>query len=144
MKVSLIIFLIGFLTIAPSIWIGVKYFDGKVVDQPYETGLKYDENKKLIADNGMKLDVVKYSLSDEIVQIYFTLDRNEDAKVTDTEFYLTRPATDKGIVKLDVQMADEWLYSTSLALAEHGHYLLKAKAKIDGKDVMLQKSFYID
>jgi len=144
MKVSLIIFLIGFITIAPSIWVGIKYFDGKVVDQPYETGLQYDEGKKLIKDNGLKLSVLDCTRSNDVIDIHFILDRNDSVDLEDTEFFISRPASDKGKVKLDTRMADEGVYESVVTLNTLGYHILKAKGKINGKEISLQKSFYIN
>ena len=144
MKVSLIIFLIGFITIAPSIFIGIKYFDGKVVEQPYETGLKYDEDKKLIADNGLDLDVLSCSSMNNVVNLQFILDKNSDVDLTEQEFYITRPASDHNIQKLDTKMADEGVYESVVTLNTKGYHILKAKGKLNGQEVSLQKSFYIN
>ncbi|MGD9808650.1 MAG: FixH family protein [Deferribacterales bacterium] len=144
MKVSLIIFLIGFMTIAPSIYIGIKYFDGKVVEQPYESGLKYDEDKKLIAENGLDLDVLSCVTTDNMVSLQFMLDKNSGADFTDPEFYITRPASDHEIQKLNTKMADEGVYETVVTLNTKGYHILKAKGKLNGQEVSLQKSFYIN
>lgn len=144
MKVSLIIFLIGFMTIAPSIYLGIKYFDGKVVEQPYETGLKYDEDKKLVEENGLGLSVLNCNRMDKIVNLYFMLDKNEDVELSEAEFYITRPASDKEKVKLDTKMADEGLYQTVVTLETKGYHILKAIGKINGEQVSFQKSFYIN
>jgi len=144
LKISLIIFLIGFITIAPSIYLGIKYFDGKVTDQPYESGLMYDETNKFISDNGIGLDIMKQEKKGNLVSIEFALNCSDKVSVESTDFYITRPATDKEQILIEVNKTDDGKYASAFSLEHYGHYVLKAKSKINGKDILLQKGFYIN
>jgi nitrogen fixation protein FixH len=144
MKVSLIIFLIGFITIAPSIYLGIKYFDGKVTDQPYETGLQYDTDKKFITDNGLELNILNMASQNGQVEMAFTIAMNEGAGMENTSFFITRPATAQGTISVETQKNAEGIYSTAFNIDTKGYHILKVVSRVNGKDVTLQKSFYIN
>jgi len=143
-KVSLIIFLIGFITIAPSIYLGIKYFDGKVTDHPYESGLLYDETKKFVSDNSIELDITKQEKMGQTVNIEFTLNYSDNVSMESSDFFITRPATNQGQIPITANEIGHKKYATVFSLDNYGHYVLKAKSKISGKDILLQKGFYIN
>lgn len=144
MKVSLIIFLVGFITIAPSIYVGIKYFDGKVTDQPYETGLLYDENRKFISDNNIGLNILNHTENGGQIILQFALNCAPEANVESAEFYVTRPATDKTLMAIPVEKEENGLYASVFSMDSKGHHILKAKSRINGKDIVIQKGFYIN
>ncbi|ADD68312.1 hypothetical protein Dacet_1543 [Denitrovibrio acetiphilus DSM 12809] len=144
MRVSIIIFLIGFITIAPSIYVGIKYFDGKVTDQPYETGLKYDSDKQFIKENGLDLSIISQSRTDNIVNLNFTVKNAGEVALENIEFYLSRPATNKETLKLDAEPSTDGSYASAFSLDQHGYYILMAKSKVNDRVIRLQKSFYIN
>ena len=54
MKVTVLIFLLALVTIAPSVIVGKKLFDGRVEDNSYEKGLAYDEMRSTVMEKGLK------------------------------------------------------------------------------------------
>ena len=143
MKASLIIFLIGFLTIAPSIYVGAKYFDGKVIDQPYESGLTYNEDKNFITDKGLGLTILENIKTGDSLNLKFTFDMNADVKPKETTFFIARPATEQGKIQIDPEMGADGKYASVFDLNSYGHYILKAVTTVEGKTIAIQKSFYI-
>ena len=144
MKVSLIILIIGLITIAPSIYVGIKFFDGKVVEQPYESGLTYDADKKFISDNGLKLTILTNEKTDKDVKLAFSFDKNDNINIEETSFFITRPATNQGNIKLDAKIDKDGVYASAFKLENYGHYILKAITTINGKKIAIQKGFYIN
>jgi len=144
MRVSLIIFIIGFITIAPSIYVGIKYFDGKVTDQPYETGLMYDEDKKFISDNGLALDQINVSRIDKNVEIKFELTKKSGVKLDELQFFVSRPATNQNSIEISAENISDSLFKAGFSIDSVGHHILLAKSRVNGKEVSLQKSFYIN
>ncbi|PLX69863.1 MAG: hypothetical protein C0603_02710 [Denitrovibrio sp.] len=144
MKSSLIIFLIGFLTIAPSIYVGAKYFDGKVVDQPYESGLTYNADKKFISENGLGLTIIKNAKTGNNVDLQFSFDKNKEVELGETSFFLTRPATNQEKIQIKVEKTVDGIYASAFELNTYGHYILKAITTANGKRVAIQKSLYIN
>lgn len=132
------------MTIAPCVFVGVKYFDGKVTDSPYETGLLYDENKQFISENGIEIDIFNHKKTDGKVFMEFALNCSENVNVESAEFFIARPATNKGQIKIQAEKNKDGKYASVFDLDKYGHYVLKAKSKISGKDLLIQKSFYIN
>lgn len=92
------------MTIAPSIYVGIKYFDGKVIDQPYESGLTYDADKKFISDNGLGLTILKQDKKNgDSVEMQFSFDKKTDINLEETSFYIARPATEQGKIQINAE-----------------------------------------
>lgn len=143
MKVSLIIFFIGFLTIAPSIYVGVKYFDGKVTDQPYETGLNYDADKKFLKDNGLEINIIDQQKNADKITLKFKIS-DKNTSVDRVEFAISRPATNKDMKMIEADASSDGTYASVFTIDSEGYYVLMAKGTLKGKNISLQKSFYIN
>lgn len=143
MKISLIIIFIGLLTVAPAVYTGIKYFDGKVTEHPYETGLKYDADKKFISENGLGIEVESCVRDGENVNLEFKLD-GRNVTVEQAVFYVTRPATDKNEINIKTMAKPDGQYASVFALPSHGYHILKAECRINGREITLQKSFNIN
>ncbi len=96
------------MTIAPSIYVGIKYFDGKVIDQPYESGLTYDADKKFISDNGLGLTILKQDKNGDSVEMQFSFDKKTDINLEETSFYIARPATEQGKIQINAEKNRGW------------------------------------
>lgn len=143
MRVSLIIIAIAFLTIAPSIYVGIKYFDGKVNDAPYENGLKYNETKNFINDNKLALSVVKIIQADGKVKVVYSVANDGETLINHTAV-IARPAEEKDVVSVAPVFDETGAYTAEFASPKKGYYVLKAKFAYKGKDISLEKSFYIN
>jgi nitrogen fixation protein FixH len=143
MRPTLLILFLAFLTIFPSIYVGIKYFDGKVTAQPYESGLKYDENKKFIEDNELSLQILNINTVSDESSISFNLKKKEGLDIENVKWFLTRPATNKDMISLAVTK-DGQAYSTVFTTKSYGYHVLEALAVINGKEVHLKKGFYIN
>jgi len=136
--------MIGLLTIAPSIYIGIKYFDGKVVEKPYESGLTYNEDKKFISDNGLDLKILNNKKNGDNVVLEFVFDKNDGVSVADTSFFITRPASDQDLIQINTEQGADGAYKSNFSLKTMGNHILKMVSTINGKHVQIQKSFYIN
>jgi len=143
MKVTLIILFIGLLTIAPCIYVGVKYFDGKVTAHPYEAGLAYDENKKFINDNQLDLKILSTSKNGSEINISFTLESRPGTDINADSFIVSRPATDKDNIDIQTEQTADGVFKSAFNTDTYGHYILMADTTVNGRKVSLKKSFYI-
>lgn len=144
MKVSLIIFLIGFFTISPAIYMGIKYFDGKVTEHPYETGLKYNKEQKTVKDSGLALDAIESRRDGDDVKMEFALEKKPGVNLDGTAFFVTRPASDKQLIQIKVNPRGNGVYESEFTVRSRGYHVLKMMCRVHGEDIVLQKSFYID
>lgn len=143
MKISLLIFLVGFLTIAPSIYVGIKYFDGKVTEKPYETGLEYDKSEEIIKDNGLTLENIRTVKNGDKISIEFALANTTGVAVTDEKFAVERPATNGDIVYI-TPTVDGGSYKAEFPAKGYGNFILEVRAKVAADEIALRKNFYIN
>lgn len=143
MKVTLIIFFIGFLTIAPSIYFGAKLFDGKVTEKPYETGLEYNKIKDIIEKNGFTITDISAKREAGTINISFKIRQNTSAVLENISFYVSRPASNQDVFKLDA-VRDREGYKASFSTTEKGNFILEVRAKVSGSDISFQKNFYTE
>ncbi len=64
MKLTLtIVTLIGVVAVAGAIFMGIKSFDGVVVEQPYERGLQWDRENALREQSGLEVVIMSPELT---------------------------------------------------------------------------------
>jgi len=143
MKPTLFILFLGFLTVYPSVYVGMKYFDGKVTPQPYESGLKYDEDKKFIAENGLELQILDINNESDKSNLSFAFYKANGVKIENVRWSLTRPATNKDGIILTPEN-DGNKYEAAFETDAYGYHILKGEISVDGKVVSIQKGFYIN
>ena len=144
MRVSLIIFTIGFLTILPSIIVGKIYFDGRLTKDTYELGLAYDEHKKIVRDYGLGAAIVDSDFSGSEASVVFDITSSKPVDLSTVKCMVTRPVEAGDLsIGSPVKMADG-RYKTAFKAVGKGHYLLRYTLTADGKEVAVVKSFYIN
>ena len=140
MKVSIIIFFIGFLSVIPVIIVGTKMFDGRVEAGTYEKGLAYDETRQILKDKGVELKVTETEYTDGGTSVYFTL--GSDFLPENIRAEVSRPA---GRETLYAEAAKtDGGYMLSLPSLEQGNHTLKVSFDADGKEIGIRKNFYIN
>ncbi|MGE4497842.1 MAG: FixH family protein [Deferribacterales bacterium] len=140
MKVTVLIFLLALITIAPSVIVGKKLFDGRVEDNSYEKGLVYDEMRSTVMEKGLKLTVKKIEQSDKNVVLDFSLGGTYKPETMKAE--VERPVGG-GALELNVAESGEG-YAVSAPRLEKGYHILKVTFAVDGKEVRLKRNFYIN
>jgi hypothetical protein len=138
-RVSIIIFLIGFLSVIPVVIVGVKMFDGRVEAGSYEKGLAYDETRRIIKEKGYELNITKSEHKDNGTAVSFTLGSNETPDTLNAE--VSRPVGKEVIITTAEKK--EGGYSLALPLIEQGNHTLKVIFHVDGKEIAIKKNFYI-
>lgn len=139
MKVSIIIFLLGFLSVIPAVVIGTKMFDGRVEAGTYEKGLAYDENRRIISDNAIELNVTRTEQTADGTSVYFNLGGFRPENITAE---ISRPAGREAIFAEPLAESDG--YFLSLPSIGQGNHMLKVVFDVDGKEVGIRKNFYIN
>ncbi|QAR32477.1 hypothetical protein EP073_03380 [Geovibrio thiophilus] len=140
MKVTLLIFLLALITIAPSVVVGKKLFDGRVEDNSYEKGLVYDDMRHTVMEKGLKLTVKKIEQTDKNVMLDFSL--GGTCKPADIKAEIERPVGGRTLEVKPSESAEG--YTASLPALEKGYHILKVSFAVDGKEVRLKKNFYIN
>lgn len=140
MKVSIIIFLIGFLSVIPAVIIGTKMFDGRVEAGTYEKGLVYDETRRIIKEKGIELNVTETAYKDGGASVYFSL--GESFRPENIRAEISRPAG-REILYAEAARLDDG-YMLSLPEIEQGNHILKVTFDADGKEIGIRRNFYIN
>jgi hypothetical protein len=138
-RVSIIIFLIGFLSVIPVVIVGVKMFDGRVEAGSYEKGLAYDETRRIIKEKGYELNIIKSEYSEDRTLVTFTLGGEQSPDTINAE--VSRPVGKEVIVATAEKIDDGYLLS--LPSIEQGNHTLTVLLEADGKLVAIRKNFYI-
>jgi len=139
MKVSLFIISLALLTIAPAIYFGTTLFDGKVNAEPYEIGLKYDENKNYIKEKGYVIKIKEIRRDEKTISLKYDLGNNIKKK---HNLIIQRPAK-RGHAPINGLQETHDGYAVSFPTNGAGYYQISAEFKEDDKDIVLSKNFYI-
>ncbi|MCD8493498.1 MAG: FixH family protein [Geovibrio sp.] len=140
MKVTVLIFLLAIITIAPSVVVGKKLFDGRVEDNSYEKGLAYDEMRDTVMEKGLKLTVKKIEQTEKNVFMDFSLGGTYRPQSLKAE--VERPVGGRTL-EVPVTESGEG-YALSAPQLEKGYHILKLTFAVDGKEVRLKRNFYIN
>jgi nitrogen fixation protein FixH len=142
MKVSLIIFFIGFLTIAPSIYFGNKMFDGKVEANSYENGLAYDKIKSTIKNYDLAVAIHEKTVTEQGLTLKFSVDSSKPFPAENFAAEVDRPVAREALTgKLS---ESEGIYTLELQHAEKGYNILKVSFMLEGNEIALKKNFYVN
>lgn len=139
----IIVTIIGLSAIVGSIIVGKMVFDGKVVDKPYEMGLRYDEMEREKED--LRFEILNRELYTGENVIIFTVSdiRNGYIKDQYVEFFISRPHTSKYDRKYKADLVESGRYKAKVLFPLFGYWDLKIKIKKDEKTVILEKKVYV-
>lgn len=140
----IVVIIIGLSAVMGSIIIGRFVFDGKVVDAPYETGLRYDEIEALRAQLNFDIENRNLSIGDN--EIIFTLKDKYVRPITDPQIRLiiSRPSTFAYDREYPVYFVESGKYKTRVQFPLHGYWDIKVSIIYNWKPVILEKRVYIE
>ena len=132
--------MLGIITIFPTVIIGKKYFDGRVEENSYEKGIAYDKMRDLLDEKGLKLNLNKIEQNGSNVKLMFDLNGDFAPETMKTE--IEKLVGGKPLVIQPDKTED--FYVVSASKLDKGYHILKISFNLDGEEVRLKKSFYIN
>lgn len=140
----IVVTIIGLSAVIGSIIIGKLMFDGKVVDAPYETGLRYDELEALKAE--LALEILNKNLITGENELVFTLKDKYGRPITDPQITLiiSRPYSTRDDREYPVSFAGEGRYSSKVQFPFYGYWDIKIRLIYNWKPVILERRVYVE
>lgn len=138
----IIVTIIGLSAVVGSIIVGRMVFEGKVVDKPYETGLRYDEIEK--ARTLFVFEILNKEFHRGDNDIIFTIKDTSGKVVTDTNviFALSRPSTTVYDREYNVNLVGS-RYMAKVNIPLKGYWDVRIRFTMEGKPVVLEKRVYV-
>jgi len=135
MMIALVIF--GILLLFSSFYFGVKFFDGKLVEDSYNAAIEYDKKKKIINDNDISIVINSIKFDDKFCRIAGDV-KNADNIVS---LKLDSPST-KLSISQNVEIKNG-KFIIELKDITEGNYLIVTEVKVKDELVRLEKPVYI-
>ncbi|MFN3740250.1 MAG: FixH family protein [Thermodesulfovibrionales bacterium] len=138
----IIVTIIGLSAVIGSIIVGRMVFEGKVVDKPYETGLRYDEMEK--AKGELRFELLNTDFHVGSNDIIFTLKDNLDRAIADSHItlILSRPSTRLYDSEYEVNLIEPGKYKAKVNIPLQGHWDVKIRFIYKGQPLDLEKHIY--
>lgn len=138
-----VVTIIGLSAMIGSIIVGRMVFEGKVIDKPYETGLRYDEMEKAKAELSFKMVNKEFHKGEN--EIFFLLEDSLGRPVTEPHpvFIISRPATTIYDRQYKVSLVGQGKYMVKVDFPLYGYWDIRISITKEGKSVILEKRIYV-
>lgn len=143
MKILVIIVtIIGLSAVIGSIIVGKMVFEGKIVDKPYETGLRYDEMEK--AKGELRFELINREFHKGENEIIFLLKDSLERPITEPHlvFSISRPSTTKYDREYQVSFIAPGKYMAKVNIPLIGYWDIRISFLKDGKTIVLERRIY--
>jgi len=144
---ALIIFVIivGLAAVAGSIFVGVKGFDGTVTENPYETGLRWDDAQKKMHELGWSVEILnkEFTSGDNDVLISILDKNNTPLALTDIALRISRPATATYNKNFDIIQVKDGVYLARLNFPLFGYWDIGIHVSSVGDTLYFEKRVFV-
>lgn len=140
------VIIVGLAAVAGSIIVGVKSFDGIVTENPYETGLRWDDARKKMRDLGWIIEIQneKFITGDNDVSIS-VFDKNKiPLSLTEIALSISRPATEKYNKEFDIIQIRDGVYSARLNFPLFGFWDIGIRVSNGGDELFFEKKVFVN
>lgn len=140
----IIVTLIGLSAVVGAIIVGSMVFEGKVVDKPYETGLRYDEIEKLKLE--IRLELLNKRLYTGKNEIIFILTDNLNKPITDNRLSLMISRTSTTLYDREYRISpvEPGRYRAVVDFPFYGYWAIKVGLIRNGIPLILEKRVYVN
>lgn len=139
MKMMVVLIIAGLLLLYSSFHFGMKYFDGKIEKDTYESALAYDNQMHKIKTYNIEiLDTKVYSSGGKT---FLEGSIKSDKEITLTDVRLEYPYKNS-VIQQDKKI-DASYFKLSSDSAMKGNYTIVAYVNVDNISVRLEKAVYI-
>lgn len=138
--------LAALLAVGGAVYVGIQSFDGVVTDNPYEKGLRWDEEKKQEEDTGWSVDIRGggFTTGENILQVSVR-DRAggplPDAVVVAT---VSRPSTSEYDRDYPAVKLGNGLFQAPVSLPLYGYWDIKIHVAGSGHNAVYEKRIYAE
>ena len=139
----LIVAVIGFGAVAGAIVVGSMSFDGLVTEDPYETGLVWDETQKNKAESGIKIKLRSNQFKKGVNQIQFQIEKSKPIVIDSVTILRSRPSTDKMDKQVSAVVLSDSSYQAELDFPLVGNWDLIARITTGGKRILFTNRVYV-
>jgi nitrogen fixation protein FixH len=129
-----------------SIIVGERFFDGLVVEKPYDKGLQWDRERQEKAVLGWKAAVVSRDLHTGNNDMFFTV-HDRDGKPLEGDrvtLVISRPSTAAYDQYYEPSTQGDAMYKVSVHFPLYGYWDLKINVRHENKEVVFQKRIYVE
>ncbi len=145
MKILVIIVtVIGFVAVIGSVIVGKMMFDGKVMEHPYEAGLRYDEIQK--AKARVRFEILTNKLHRGENDIVFLLTDVYGRPIHDSSivFIISRASSTLYDRKYRPQVIEPGKFLVRAKFPLYGYWDVKVEFMMDSKNLMVDKRIFIE
>ena len=144
--IIIVVVLLGLSAVAGSIIVGSRYFDGIVVDKPYETGLSWDRTRHENADAGWNLNIMNATFrmgnSDIVMSVF---DKNGNIlEGADISVSVSRPSSKDYDKTYRAVQTGKGQYKASVQFPLYGYWDMKMSILKEGRRVTVEKRVFAD
>lgn len=140
MRMMIGLIILGILLLFTSFYFGNKYFDGTVVEKPYEEAVEYDKKKAIIKEHNISIDNISVVTNNESYKLCFLINGKLQKPLPVKNVVIYRPAGGKSIdLAFSIQ---ENKVCSNLSNIEKGYYILKVFLNMETL-VFLEKTIFI-
>lgn len=147
MKLLLIVVvIIGLAAVIGAVVVGKYSFDGTVVEKPYETGIAWDETRKVREGSGWKVEVLNASFIQGKNRLRISLSGREGKPLPDAEVSVktARPATAAYDQRYPMSGDSGGIFFADISLVQFGHWDLSFEVKQGGKVISFGKRIFAE
>lgn len=140
------IVLIGLSSVAGSILVGVRSFDGVVVGSPYETGLYWEKVIKESAATGWQVDILdaSFTMGSNALAISVRDSNGKWLKDADMSITVSRPSTKDYDKSYKAELAADGLYRAIVSFPIYGYWDLKISILKEGRHAGFEKRIFAE
>jgi len=140
MRMMIGLIILGILLLFTTFYYGKKYFDGTVVEKPYEEAMEYDKKKAIIKEHSISVDNISIATNNESYELCFLINGKLQKPLPVKNVAIYRPAGGKSIdLTFSIQ---ENKVCSNLSNIEKGYYILKVFLNLEAL-VFLEKTIFV-
>lgn len=126
--------------------IGYNLFEGTVTENPYETGLKWDEANRQRSELGWSIEIENMSFKPGPNKLIFSIKdkKMNTMRADDIKILTTRPTTSRLDRTWMPQESKEGRYSVQIDFPVFGHWDIVFTVRKGDQVEMLKKSVYVN
>lgn len=144
-KLLFIVAAIGLVVVAGTIMVGILTFEGTVVQNPYESGLRWDAEHRAREKAGWSVRVTPGAIQQgrSSIQVMITDSKGNSVNGAIVQVLLSRPETSRFDIEVLMEHGVSGGYQTIIAPALPGKWLAHIVVRKEGVEVTFQETFLL-
>ena len=142
-KLIALVSILAMSAVIGAIVIGSMIFDGVVVEDPYETGLVWDQIQKDRENSGIEIKFESLEFAKGLQTINFKLVNNHHANIESVNIKRARPSTALLDQIIPTNHLKNGNYTSQVDFLDVGHWDLVVQVKIEGKTIEFPNPVFV-